>query len=47
MLLVKLIALFSVLSSATRLESIGGDDASRHCLSKTAFCERTREWKLD
>lgn len=25
----------------------GGDDASLHCLDGTAFCQRTREFKID
>ena len=24
-----------------------GDDASLHCLDNNAFCQRTREWKID
>ena len=49
MFTVKLVALLVATATAIDIEpSAGqGDDASLHCLDNTAFCQRTREWKID
>ena len=49
----KLVSLLSASAAAVEFShaegyaASAGDDASLHCLSGTAFCERTREFKID
>ena len=46
------ISLFSATAAAIDFAKVpgtapAGDDASLHCLDNTAFCQRTREFKID
>lgn len=48
----KTVSLFGATAAAVGFEKLPntdqiGDDASLHCLDNTAFCQRTREFKID